>query len=476
MRHAILSACAGAAVLTMLGACAGPDRGPLARSSEPSTRSTPRDPAPPSAIRQSEPGEDAAGAELPTLDDEATLETYLEYAALNNPGLEAAFQRWRVAVERTDQAGFLPDPRFTYGYYIQEIETRVGPLQHQLALTQTFPWLGTLRDREDATAREANAAYELYQAEKLDLFERVTDAHLQLWLLGRSIDITERNLALLEQFERIARARYEVGATSHPDLIRVQVELGKMDDSLRRLNDLRPSRVADLNAALNRPPSAPLPWPREVPDWTSDLSDADLIDLAQTANPRLLAIDEQIEAARADESLARLGGYPDLTLGLAYTIVGERDDVDIPENGDNALLATLSVNIPLWRDRYRAAEREATANRRVLAHMRDEQANRLGAELQRAIFDHLDARRRVQLYDATLIPKASESLQASLAAFRAGTGDFLDLLDTERTLLEFELAAERARADQATAYARIERLTGGALGAADAPDATEATP
>ena len=57
--------------------------------------------------------------------------------------------------------------------------------------------------------------------------------------------------------------------------------------------------------------------------------------------------------------------------------------------------------------------------------------NTLAADLQEAIFQHQDARRRVGLYRDTLIPKSTESLQASLTGFEHGTADFLDLIDTE---------------------------------------------
>jgi outer membrane protein TolC len=57
--------------------------------------------------------------ELPTLHESATLNDYLAYAALNNPGLEAAFNRWRAALERVPQEKSLPDPRFTYRYFIR---------------------------------------------------------------------------------------------------------------------------------------------------------------------------------------------------------------------------------------------------------------------------------------------------------------------------------------------------------------------
>ena len=406
------------------------------------------------------PDDRSAAGERPTLGANSTLDAYLRYAALNNPGLESAFQRWKAAVERLPQVRALPDPRFTYGYYINSIETRVGPMQHAIALSQTFPWLGKLQDREDAAARAANAEYELFEAEKLDLFYRVEAAFNELFYLKRSIDIANDNIELLGQFERVARARYRVGAANHPDVIRIQVELGKLEDRLRRLRDLRAPQTARLNAALNRPPNAQLPWPSAVGERVTDKGVDDLLAMLRENNPLLEALDEESERERINADIARKDGLPDLTVGLAYTIVGERSGVSIPGNGDDAFLASFSVNVPLWRAKYDAGVREALARRLAIVNQRLETSNRLTADLQQALFEHHDARRRVELYRDTLIPKATESLQASLAGFEQGTADFLDLVDTERTLLEFQLALERATVDRATSYAQLERLVG----------------
>ena len=77
---------------------------------------------------------------LPALDEQSGLEDYLTYAALNNPRLEAAFHRWKAALERVPQAESLPDPRFSYRYYIEAVETRRGPMRQAVDLTQTFPY------------------------------------------------------------------------------------------------------------------------------------------------------------------------------------------------------------------------------------------------------------------------------------------------------------------------------------------------
>jgi len=73
-----------------------------------------------------------------------TVQDYLRYAALNNAGLKAAFEQWRVAIEQIPQAEALPDPKFTYGYFIREVETRVGPQRQKFGIMQVFPWFGKI--------------------------------------------------------------------------------------------------------------------------------------------------------------------------------------------------------------------------------------------------------------------------------------------------------------------------------------------
>ena len=406
------------------------------------------------------PSKDPSQHELPVLDEGASLEEYLRYAALQNPGLEAKFQEWKAAVERLPQVSALPDPRFTYGYYVREIQTRSGPLQHSFALSQAFPWFGKLQDRKDAAARHANAAYLRFESARLDLLLNVEQAYNELYFLKRSIDITNENIELLQQFERVARARYRVAAAGHPDLIKIQVELGLMEDRLRQLRDLRDPYTARLNAVLDRPADAVVPWPQSVADREVDTAGDQWFALLRERNPELIAMQEEIEGERIASEIARKEGLPDLTVGVAYTVVGERSDMNVLDNGDDAVLATFSVNLPLWREKYKAGVREAVARRLAASSRRSEASNQLASELQEALFEHRDAKRRVELYRATLIPKAKESLQASLGGFEQGEVDFLDLIDTERTLLEFQVALERALVDRATSYARIERLVG----------------
>lgn len=401
--------------------------------------------------------------DLPALDEHATLADYRRYALLNNPGIEAAYQRWLAAAERVPQVGALPDPRVMFGVFLNEVETRVGPQQARMGVSQMFPWFGKLAAREDTASRNAMAAYRQFEARRLVTVERVTAALHEARYLDAAMALNEENLALLQQFEEIVRARYRVGQGGHPDLARVQVELGKQEDRIRRLRDLRPVVIAQLNAALNRPADAAVPSLAGIEHDASPLEIDALVEAARTSNPELAALLEQIEAERAMTEVARLDGYPEFTVGLDYIFTGEAMNSSINESGDDPVILNVGFSVPLWREKYEAGVRETVARRLALGHEHADRLNQLSAEIHRAAFEYEDAQRRIELYENTLIPKADESLRASLGAFRTGEASFLDLLDTERTLLEFRLMTERARADRAIALAKLETLTGGTV-------------
>ena len=456
IRHALCAA--GVAAAGVVGGCSSPFDAPrdhpaaLARSMPSESHARPR------SVYRDDTDVDEAAA--PTLSATASPDDFVRYALYHSPAVEAAYQRWLAAAERLPQARALPDPRLNVGFFLDEVETRTGPQQARVGVSQSFPWPGLLTGREDAAAYGARAAWRRFEAERLAVTERVVEALHELAYLDAAVEITRENLDLLGSFEEVVRARYRVGAGSHPGLVHVQVELGQLENRLMQLQAMRPVYVAELNAALNRPSDADVAAIAELPGRVVSIDGPALAEVARNANPTLLALDEQADEQRVRTDVARLEGRPDFMVGLDYIVTDEAMNNSIPESGDDPILLSFGITLPLWREKYDAGVREATARRLAVSHERADAANRVAAAIQRAWFEHTDADRRVRLYEQTLIPKAEESLRASLAGFRTGETSFLDLLDTERTLLEFAVATERARADRGQTLARLNRLVG----------------
>jgi outer membrane protein, heavy metal efflux system len=401
------------------------------------------------------------GTDTPVLDRSSELSDHLSYAALNNPQLEAAFNRWKAALEKIPQVRSLPDPRFSYAYYIENVETKVGPQRHKIDLSQTFPWFGKIELLGEIALHDANVRRQNYETLKQILFYKVKNAYYEYYHLSRTLAITDENMKLMSYFENIARTKYSAGAATYADVIKAQVELGKLEERIMSLTDLREPLSAQLSAALGMPPGEILPLPAELPKEDITLSDDEIISRARKHNPELIAQKHKISGSSTSIDLARKQFYPDITFGISYIGTGDADMPGTAESGKDPFISMVTVNLPVWRNRYRAAVREAELRHTASVKDRDNSTNSLIAEVKTVLYNFRDSGRKVTLYRDTLIPKAKQSLNVTQRAFETGRKDFLDLIDAQRTLLELELAYERAQTDRIRHQASIGMLTGG---------------
>ena len=125
-----------------------------------------------------------------TFDSASGLSGYLAYAAVNSPSVRAAFYNWKAASDKTGYVGALPDPVFSFGYFIENVETRVGPQNQKISIKQAFPWFGTLGSRRDMAAHVADAEYQKFIARTLRTNYIVKKAFYEYYFLGRDIELT----------------------------------------------------------------------------------------------------------------------------------------------------------------------------------------------------------------------------------------------------------------------------------------------
>ncbi|MGA2788964.1 MAG: TolC family protein, partial [Verrucomicrobiota bacterium] len=89
-------------------------------------------------------------------------------------------------------------------------------------------------------------------------------------------------------------------------------------------------------------------------------------------------------------------------------------------------------------------------------------------------FDYREINRNLDLLQDQLIPKAQQSLEIARAAYLAGKTDFFNLIDTERTLLEFRLSEIEARTQRELVLSDLSLLIAG-VPPANAPLLSAAT-
>lgn len=409
-------------------------------------------------------GDDVAGELAPA----SGLGALIAHAEAHNPQLAAALHRWQAAEQKVPQAAALPDPELGLGIVLDQVDARREYMGERYSVSQALPWFGKRELRADAASEGARAERRRYEALRLALAEQVTSAWFEYAWVHEAAATARFNRDLVMRLEAVARALYRADAGNQADVSRAQVELGRLDDRLRSLLDQLGPRAARVNALLGRPSHARLPEPaapsRQQVAELPQRDDATWLALAREWNPQLQAARHEMERERYGVALAEKSYYPDFRLGFEYARDGSARMAAMDGGGADMLVGMISINVPLGRGRIDAEVSEARS--RLDAAGRDARARELAveSELQAALFAYREGQRKLILYRGTLVPKARHALEATEAAYRAGSASFMDLIDSQRSLLEFELERERAAADRAVAAARVRALAG-------APDA-----
>lgn len=398
-------------------------------------------------------GERPEATAIRSVSEASTLDDLLLYAAENSPSLRAAFEEWQATTERVPQAGSLPDPQLSYGYWVERSAERLGMMGRQrVSLTQMFPGFGKRGLRAEMAESEAEAAAARLEAARLEVFSRVRSTYAEYAYVEEAIEVLRELDRLIEELEAVALSRFRTGEVGSADVVRVEMEGNRIAERLRTMGAMRAPAAAALNASLGRPETALLPRPQlDPPPVLSETAERDF-ETWLGANPDLRAREREIAQAEAGVELARRESWPDFTVGA-----------EVLERRGEATegMVMVGVSLPIWRDKYAAARREARASRNAAAERHRALERDLEADLRMALFRVRDAERKIRLFGESLRPLARQAYESLEGAYRTGEADFTDLIEAQRELLDVELSHRRSVADHMQRLAELERLSGG---------------
>lgn len=331
------------------------------------------------------------------------------------------------------------------------------PLQGAMyGFGQEIPFPGKLSLKGEVAQREAERVEQEFNATRLRLIATLKEGYFNLHFVHKSIEIVERNKALLLQFEKTAKARYSVGQAAQQDVFRAQLEISRVLDRLAVLDQQKESLHAAINRLVNRPPAGPLGTPDEIHTTILTIPLQELSERAAAFSPALLATAKGIDRSERSVSLAKRQYYPDFDI----TALGLRND-RINENGYQVM---VGIKIPLFYEtKQKQGVREAMAG---LEGAREEFA----ATRQDLLFQVKDgfvqaqrAERLITILRDAIIPQATLALQAAQAGYGVGKVDFLTLLNSLLTLQDSQLELHGEMVNHEKALARLEAVTGGPL-------------
>ncbi|NQT91064.1 MAG: TolC family protein [Candidatus Omnitrophica bacterium] len=389
----------------------------------------------------------------------AALKPLIEEALKNNPEVQSAYNLWQAAVYKIREVGGLPDPRAGYGYYGENIETRVGPMKQKYDISQKIPFPGKLSAKARAQAKRAEALQQGYEAVKREVIKNVKFTFYDIFWTDKAIQINEEEKFVLESLEKVAQRRYAANLAPQQDVIKAQVEITKLINRLYLLRRNRKSLAAKLNTILNRPVTTAVDKNLDIGESSFGYGLDELHKIAQTSRQELLAANLDTERAEYEKSLARLDYFPDFTFGFDYIQVGS-GHTTMPNDGQDAWLGKVAINVPIWFDRLGAKLKEKKARLAASRSHYQNIENSISYEVEDVYYKITTYKDIVSLYRTALIPQAEQSFEAAKIGYETGSVDFLNWLDAERVLLQTRLAYYRSVVDYQKSIAYLERVVG----------------
>ena len=385
-----------------------------------------------------------------------TLEDYFQIAAENNPGLLAKYKNFEAAMQRVAQVSSLPDPNLSFGYFISPVETRVGPQQARFSLTQMFPWFGTLSAQENAASLLAEAKYQEFLDARNKLYYQVSASYFPLYELEKLISIEVENQRILSSYKEIATVQFQNDKGSMVDVLRVDIMLKDATTELSILNQKKKPLETRFNKLLNRDVNESieiidsLQIKRIIPDFRKDS--------LLLANPLLEELDLKVQASQAQERAAIKQGLPKFGVGLDYVIVGERTGATTSDNGKDVLMPMVTMSLPIFRGKYKAAQNEAQLMQESYELQKEEVANRLISSYDMIWYKIQKQTELIVLYEAQ-IQESEQSLNLLFSAYSNSGKDFEEVLRMQQQILKYQRMKATALSDYHIALAELDYIT-----------------
>lgn len=384
-----------------------------------------------------------------------TLEEYMQLAAENNPGLKSAYAQFEAAMQQAPQVSSLPDPTLTMSAFGRMIETRVGSQEARFSLMQMFPWFGTLDAREDAAILMAEAKFQQYLNVRNELFFEIKSLYAELYALEESIEIKVDNLEILDSYRDLALSRFKSGNAPMVNVVKIDIEREAAITEIELMRDLKKPLEIRLNLMVNQRPETTV----AIMD-TLIFNPGVFTESSQglfNEHPTVTALEKQQQAYEMQRRIADKDGMPMVGLGIDYSIIAKRTDANPEMNGQDAIMPMLSVTLPIFRKKYRAAKKEAEYMAESMEFEQEAKKNELQGRYSAALYQLNRAEKLLNLYEKQL-KSTAQANTLLISAFSNATGNFEEVLQMNQDILMLQTQKIEAIKEGFTARAEIEYL------------------
>ena len=385
-----------------------------------------------------------------------SAEDYYAIAGENNPEVKAKFNEFNAAMEQVAQANSLPDPNLSLSYFISPVETRLGPQRFKISLSQMFPWFKTLQTKGMVSKLMAEARYQEFIDVRNKLYFEVAQSYYPLYEIKELIRLQQQNLSILESYKIIAEKKFENSQSTMVDVLRVDLMMNDILTEIAILKEQQAFLSQNFNTLLNRDLNETIALP--------DTLKIDFIeygyrkDSLLDENPKLQEIEWMIQAMEEKENLTIKQSMPSFSVGLDYVIIGKRTDMVVADNGRDAFMPMVTMSLPIYRKKYKAATRETELMQEAYRNRKENTINKLTINYEKVWFELTRNQKYITLYQKQ-IKETGQALHIIFTSYANSGRQFEEVLRLQQQLIQYDILLIKSLTKYKTVEAELNYIT-----------------
>jgi NodT family efflux transporter outer membrane factor (OMF) lipoprotein len=284
----------------------------------------------------------------------------------------------------------------------------------------------------------------------------VADGYFEVQALDERLAIAHENREAAHRVLEVVQARFSAGLASPVELATQRAALAGVEIAISQLEQQRAEALASLALLLGRAPENFQIEAQPLAQLHEPSVGAGLPSELLRRRPDVAMAEANLQSAHADVAAAHAALYPSISLTAQAGVQNPALNaavLSLPGTGPTLNLGTSVTQAIFDHGRLRAVQAEAEAKEAellaayraaILAALRD-------VETALAALAHLNEQRP---FEQESLSQSEQAFDGAKLRYQAGSGDYLTLLDAQRTLY--------AARDQEVQYrlARLQTLVG----------------
>jgi outer membrane protein, heavy metal efflux system len=364
-----------------------------------------------------------------------TKDSLIQEAISNHPRI-ASYNHQVTAVnyEARLQREWI-DPQIQAGVGIIPVETRVGPQILRIGVRQQIPWRGKLDAAYNSVQSGANVLKADRRLSELEIAYQVKNLYYSLAVIQRQMEILTEFAATVEEVIDEQLRQIESGRARSSNVLLAERELIQVEQNINQLKNQRQAIYSELAYWIGSDNVDTIAVENEFdersPNWLTEQAEF-------AEHPALIKVDADIETLKFQQELNYWNNLPQIHIGLDYIINKARSDVEIPDNGKNALMPAISFNVPIFNNRKKIGDQKLEVSMRAKEEQKRDRYNRLNSELSASQAKWKEA---MDDYDSFMeqLEMTEEIVEQLAWQISIGQSGFIDYWNYQLEILRFEL-------------------------------------